>query len=331
MSAIVVSLVLANTGRTPEPWLAGLGCWPSKARVEASVATGGGLGVFATEALMPGEELCSIPLAACLSVNDAAEYTDAVLGSSLGSRLAEVSEDGPGRESLLVAALLAYTKWGPEDSPARVRWGGYVDSLPWATAEDVAFERAESFVRDAEARRADVQLMKSHGTLSVPPRGEDLSESVSRWRRMHTIQARFAAESVQQCLGGRLPLEACWAALWLVESRCFDLSARGGDSCVLVPWLDCTNHPSATALRASGPAGARFASTPHVHSRAVVGCVVDRARQAVLVRAPSGLEVRAGDELWNWYSFAGHNAGSVEEWAQDEAMFVAQYGFSPWD
>ena len=84
------------------------------------------------------------------------------LGSSLGSSLAE---DGPGRESLLVAALLAYTKWGPE-GPARVRWGGYVETLPWATAEDVAFERAESFVRDAEARRADMKLMKLHGTLS---------------------------------------------------------------------------------------------------------------------------------------------------------------------
>lgn len=311
---------------TLEPWLAGLGCRPSKARIEPSAACGGGLGIFATDPLTRGEELAAIPLAACLSVNDAAEYTDAVLGRPLGSRLAE---DGPERESLLVAALLAYTKWGPE-GPATERWGGYVESLPWDAAEDVALEGAESFVRDGEARLADTRLMR-HGTLSVPPRGEDLGDSVARWRRMHTLRARFAAESVQQCLGGRLPLEACWAALWLVESRCLNLSARGGDSCVLVPWLDCINHPSASALQAAGPAGERFASAPRVHSGAVVDVAVDQARGAVLVRAPSGLEVRAGDELWMWYGFAGHGAGSVEEWAQDDAMFVAQYGFSPWE
>ena len=317
-------MLAAVTLKTPEPWLAELGCRPSKARAEPSAACGGGLGVFATESLKLGEELASIPLAACLSVNDAAEYTDEVLARPLGSSLA----DDNARESLLVAALLAYTKWGPEGT-ARARWGGYVDSLPWDTAEDIAFEHAESFVRDAEARMADAKLMKTHGTLSVPPRGEELSESVSRWRRMHTARARFAAESVQQCLGGRLPLEACWAALWLVESRCFNLKARGGDSCVLVPWLDCFNHPSASALRSMGPAGERFASTPY--SSAVINCAVDHERHAVVVRAPSGLEVQAGDELWNWYGFAGHGAGSVEEWAQDETMFSAQYGFSPWE
>ena len=78
MALLAVTLA-AVTLVTPEPWLAGLGSRPSKARVEASAACGGGLGVFATEALTPGEELCSIPLAACLSINDAAEYTDAVL------------------------------------------------------------------------------------------------------------------------------------------------------------------------------------------------------------------------------------------------------------
>ena len=57
---------------------------------------------------------------------------------------------------------------------ARERWGAYVDSLPWATAEDVAFANTESFLRDGEARIADARILTAQGTLSVPPAGEEL-------------------------------------------------------------------------------------------------------------------------------------------------------------
>ena len=354
-------------GDTLTTWLRSHGgSVSSRVHVATSVPCGGGLGVFASSPLSLGEELGTIPLDACITYSDA-YASEEELGKEIRSRLPP--DAAFGQASVAVAALLAYARWAetPGGEAARKRWGEYVDTLPWEMAEQVAIDGAASFASDSALREADA----SQSEMDAVGGEEDLSESVARWRRTHVARARGYAAGVQLLLGGRLPLEACWAALWLVESRAFDLGPYGGNSCVLVPWLDIFNHPSASALRAHGAAGAAFASSAS-RSAACISWAAElekrdddqgddnddgddgdggdragdgdggeelrRARErsrsapkAIVVRAPRELAVGAGDELWNWYDSAGFGTSSPEEWARGEAQFLAQYGFSPWD
>ena len=294
----------------------------SRVTLRPSAACGGGIGVFAADSLVAGEELASVPFAACMSYRDAYE-ADGDLGMAVRSKLRD--DEAFGKASVGVAALLAYSHWAPGGEQERARWGEYLDSLPWAVASVVAADGAVAFERDAELRAADHQWR----TLAAPP-PQSLEESVARWRRLHVARARGYALGVQQLVDGRLPLEACWAALWLVESRAFNLAPFGGSSCVMVPFADCFNHPSASALAAYGATGQAFATATN-RSGACMTWTADLDRRSVAVRAPHALPVASGDEIWNWYDGAGFGAGSLDEWARGEAAFTAQYGFSPWE
>jgi len=351
-----------HAGDTLTTWLRSHGgSLSSRVHVAPSAPCGGGLGVFASSPLALGEELGTIPLEACISYSDA-YANEEELGEEIRSRLPP--DAAFGQASVAVAALLAYARWAetPGGETLRRQWGEYIDTLPWEVAEQVAADGAASFASDAALREADALRAETDASGDE----EDLSGSIARWRRMHVARARGYAKGVQALLGGRLPLEACWAALWLVESRAFDLGPYGGNSCVMVPWLDIFNHPSASALRAHGAAGAAFASaasrlagciswTAELEQRDAdkrddgdddgddggdededeeLGRVRGRRRskpKAVVVRAPRELPVGAGDELWNWYESAGFGTSNPEEWARGEAQFLAQYGFSPWD
>ena len=126
-------------------------------------------------------------------------------------------------------------------------------------------------------------------------------------RRAYSSKSRRTAAS-----GGVL------GRLWLAESRCFNLKAgrRLLRARAMARLLQSSLRLS---LAIYGPSGQRFASTPYLAS----STASSTTRGTPQWCEPSGLEVQAGDELWNWYGFAGHGAGSVEEWAQDETMFSA--------
>lgn len=113
---------------------------------------------------------------------------------------------------------------------------------------------------------------------------------------------------------------------------------------MLLPFVDLLNHPSVYAVGASGDAGARFAAHS-VHDATVTwalelgeaGAAGAAAEDdgvgsgAITMRSPPGMAVEAGDELWTWYGNAGWGAETPEAWDKQQEVFIAQYGFSPWE
>jgi hypothetical protein len=50
-----------------------------------------------------------------------------------------------------------------------------------------------------------------------------------------------------------------------------------------------------------------------------------------VVRAPRGVDVGVGEQIFNWYANAGFGVTeSVEARRAAENAFLYQYGFSPW-
>ena len=97
-----------------------------------------------------------------------------------------------------------------------------------------------------------------------------------------------------------------------------------------MPIFDLTNHPSPLSLARAGEAGERFTQQAEHPRKGCIQFEPDWRARKLRVLAPAGLALRAGDEIYNYYGDAGAGASSDEERMQAEDIFVAQYGFSPW-
>ena len=93
---------------------------------------------------------------------------------------------------------------------------------------------------------------------------------------------------------------------------------------VMVPILDCTNHPSRLSLERAGEPGKRFMRHAESPRQGCIQFTPDWSTGELRVRAPKGLPLMPGDEVYNFYGQP--SSGSVEETA-----FIAQFGFSPCD
>jgi len=280
--------------------------------VSSAVAPGisaiGGQSLVATRTLRPNEVLLVAPLdTACMHVE--AALTDPDIGENIRQCIDHCGLTAS-VEALVTAALLAHARHS-RDSAAALRWGPYVDSLPWGCDDDPDPLQLHPIVV---------------GDDRLGPR---------------VTQSRSAARAVRELLDGGADEELCLRAIVLVASRAFNLQLRNfheacpreGRLChqaVLCPILDLANHPSFTLLGRSGAVGERFRAL-RSPSLGVVQPKYDGDARELKVHAPSHLEVLAGDELWNWYSDAGCYETTPEARRQGERDFVAQYGFSPWE
>lgn len=310
-------------------WFEGTGAQVSDCiQIGRSEACGGGSGILARRQLAPLETLVTAPLSSCLSAASALE--DAEIGAACAEYLAAAGGELAGAEAVVVAAMLVHVRASPPSSPAGVRWGPYVNTLPWGRD----FALADEGEGDSLAHHP---LLLEGDDADGPPGDAELL-------REHRADAAASADAVHALLKARVPWRACFRAVVIVASRTFDFTvplaaydAKPGVkwAFVMVPVLDNLNHPSRSALEAIGEAGERFRRTD------VLGACVrwrmdekEHSEPWVSACAPTELRVEAGDELWQWYGNAGWAPGAAHDpqaWRAGEAKFRAQYGFSPWE
>ncbi|KAJ1458276.1 hypothetical protein M885DRAFT_614626 [Pelagophyceae sp. CCMP2097] len=173
----------AATALQLSEWL-GPGVVEGCVEARASPECGGGLGVFSTRALEPGERLATVPLHKC--IHAAAAAADPAIGQRCAALLRESAlshGDGPtrGAERLCTAAMLAHVAFGDADAnrDAADKWGPYVASLPWALSDaadaaDVAAVSGLACVAPHQASAA-LALVRSRG-LGLSRRVSGLGE-----------------------------------------------------------------------------------------------------------------------------------------------------------
>lgn len=338
-----------------------------KVEMAPSTACGGGLGLFATEDLAARELLGEVPVSACLSAE--AALNDPELGNFAAVFLQQ--QDGArAAEAVVLAALIARARYAPSSS-ARRAWGEYVDMLPWGDGgpggedslrnhplvlrdDETLGEHMEDARVSAEAvhailteaaeatagEPAPTEAQCYRAVVIVASRSFDMSTAVPAARPAAAAATAAATASAGAAAGSGADGAERAAPSAAPSDGERSRVSLSGFSYVMVPFFDCLNHPSESALRASGEAGARFRKHGILDA-----CVRWRARPAapekpdsapdsgevlVSVHAPNALPVCAGDQLWQWYGNAGWGHRSPDAWLAEERLFVAQYGFNPW-
>ena len=257
----------------------------------------GGMGVFARRPLASREVLAVIPSRCTVTAADS-ELLPVPVRASAGMSPKNC-------EAATIAALLVLARFSSDSAEARVRWGPFVDSMPWASSESDPMHEHPLVV----AHREDDPDLVSPGALDLV-------------RRI----AQAARASLDDTLGSDDALfDRCYRAALLVSTRAFSFPRR---PYVMVPFADNLNHPSQTALAALGPAGRRWTAAG-LRDACISRSIDDHG--AVTVYAPAALEIFEGDELFTWYGNAGYGAPTREEGEEGLRAFVTSYGFSPWD
>jgi hypothetical protein len=290
------------------------------------------MGLFATEVIHQDQLLGELPLkSCCVTAADALDDPD--IGGISSECLESMRATDSSGEALLIAAFIAHAA-SDHDCAARRKIGPYVESLPWGP-----IARFTGSSNDEEE-----DPLAEHPL--VLPRTAFEQQRFERAER--TAAAVF---TLLQSAGSKASLAMCKRAVILLISRSFDfskpmagLSTAAAQSPhpaiqwrqVLVPVFDCLNHPSISALDASGEGGVRFRAQ-HVYDSVVNWSIEERewdetreSQVVVRIRSPHKMAIDAGTEVWNWYGDAGWGAKTAKECEAAEASFVSTYGFSPW-
>lgn len=192
---------------------------------------GGGTGLFLTDDVEEDDELFSIPISACLTVDDACTDPD------IGEAMQELAKSGEGAASVAIAAFVAKS-WLCEGADGA--FGPYLETLAWV-ANDNATQQTHTLWW------SDEQVEQLHDTLAY--------DDVIGFRQMANVAADVVVDAlvppVRAALvqrgdlsGGasaeELVEDALRSAIVVVLSRAFE---EGGDApACLVPLLDCMQH-----------------------------------------------------------------------------------------
>lgn len=332
--------------------------------VEIRRSVTGGLGVFSRRSIRPGEILARVPLEACVSANTAVE--DPVIGPA-SYQFLEDHNHSKAAEGVVVAAFLAKTisERGSDDTSGSQLHHAYIASLPWACSDSedplgahplvTGDGASQARLTSAAATAAAAHEVLREGLTAAPASLETCARATllvgtralpfDRFWQMHEARQ-----------GGKGRSQSGSSHSTTVNDEdghsVTDQSPRSR-RLILVPFLDLFNHPSASALAQQPDLGANFKK--HSINDACVNFFFEYPEAAALtsgeevevdsacsarsvpdgvtmvVQAPWGMEVDAGEELWLWYGDAGFGEKSPEAFHRAATEFRTTYGFSPWE
>ena len=326
-----------------------------------------GPGLLAARDVNAGECIMTVPGSACMSALDAVEDPDIGEAARLCLWYFGYST---GTEGMVTAALLAMARyaegsaarkrWGPyaDSLPWAPSGGDSGESDPMAfhpfMSSEIDWMRSSLGPKYYQCKAAayNVRLIVADAVgeliseeqcfralMLVASRCFELTDLGSGSEQDGSTSSKKARLAYTTASDGGEEKEIQWGA-------------------VMVPALDLCNHPSISGIRRAGHLGERFQAavfsseawrakrhpaegtislstewapaTATAPSSATEKGLCSRRLETLTVRSPSGLDVKAGEELLKWYGDAGWGEPTAEERHEKEAGFVAQFGFSPW-
>ena len=184
-------------------------------------------------------------------------------------------------------------------------------------------EEAESYAAQRELTRALLAHLRFGNTQNETCVAQKTYVDSLPWNIVEDVKLKDAWRPTIMRIADRAGVadDDAARAVQLSRSRALDLGTSAEDAerlHAMVPFLDLFNHPSLSALEASG-ARERVGQASVFDS--CVRWYLSDDRTRVLVDAPSAFSTPPSQELWLWYGYD----------AKDHEAFVEAYGFEPFD